>query len=153
MKNYYFLLIASLIFLINACNQNRPTIHLQSKKPTVAPIVKTDLEGKKLLYDFNTSYFEISIKNDSMLNWRCVAGELKGQTEDVRYYRHNVSKGIVMLSWTDKDKRSVSQVINFNTDSVNTFVQDKKRVISVGGSVQLVETPTPAPAISQITKN
>lgn len=150
MKKFYSLLVVSIVFLIFACNQNKPTLHLQSKNALAPVVIKTDLAGKKFLYDFNTSYFEISVKNDSMLNWRCVAGELKGKTEDVRYYRHNVSKGIIMLSWTDKERRTVSQVINFNTDSVKTFIQDKSKVISIDGSVQLVDTPKQA--MSQVTK-
>lgn len=151
MKKFYLLAVASIGFLIFACNQNKPSIHLKSREPVAAAIVKTDLAGKKFLYDFNTRYIEITVKDDSILNWKIIAGKEKGVTEDVRYYRHNVSKGIIMLSWTDKERRSVSQVINFNTDSVKTFIQDKNKIISVDGSVQLIDTPKQA--VGQIKKS
>lgn len=143
MKNLYNLILAALLLFVASCVQKEHTHLVQSPLTKKVSASKNgSLSGKKYLYDFNTSYYEISIRNDSVLDWRCVAGAGKGRHGTGRYYRHDVSKGVVMVGWTGDDKLSVSQVINFNTDSVKTFVtRQGKTIASQEGRVQDISVP------------
>ncbi|MBE7175304.1 MAG: hypothetical protein INR69_02810 [Mucilaginibacter polytrichastri] len=145
MKNHLYLSLITMLIFLASCRQKTHT-HLvsssDSSKKTV--VVKNgSLAGKKYLYDFNTSYYEIDIQNDSILNWRCIAGTNKGKHGTRRYYKHDIGRGVVMVGWTGEDKITVSQVINFNTDSVKTFITRQGKTIADQGRVEDV-TDTPS---------
>lgn len=132
MKKSNLLLFGILFsFLFIGCQENKV---LDSKEEVVKETKV--LSGKKLLYDYGDLQYEITFKNDTILNWNCVFGSEKGRTADERYYTQHIDNDKLFLTWIEKDGLGVNQVVNFEKDSVFAYLRIDKQIIPLKGSVK-----------------
>ncbi|MDO5625861.1 MAG: MoaF C-terminal domain-containing protein [Pseudomonadota bacterium] len=72
-------------------------------------------------YDGGTSY-EVRFDSATALHWHCVAGDEKGRQASETCDRVPLRDAQDLLSWTEADGLSVTQVVDWQAGRVNTVL-------------------------------
>ena len=84
--------------------------------------------GQTYLYDYGDARYEVKYLTDSTLHWECVFGEEKGRQETDRYYQKELEGNSVFVTWAEADGIGVSQVIDFNKNTVQSYLLINKKI-------------------------
>ena len=80
--------------------------------------------------------YEVQVKTDDQLHWRCLEGEDQGRESDETVYRVAIRPDIHLLSWVEADGLVVTQVVDFTAMTVNcTLVLPNGERIVLQGTV------------------
>lgn len=84
-------------------------------------------------YDGGVAY-EVQCDNDTTLHWRCAAGDEKGREATETVDRVPLREGQHLLSWTEADGLTVTQVVDFAAGRVNAVLTlpDHQRIVLRG---------------------
>ena len=135
MKNYTLITALLFSFLVS-CQQKQEAKKAEAVTALTKPIV---LSGKKIRYDYGASQYEVTVKNDTLLRWESLSGISKGTMGEERYYRQDIAPGIIFISWIEKDGLGVSQVVNWNTGVVNSYLRIDNQIIPISGTLTEVQ--------------
>lgn len=135
MKNYALISALSFAFLVS-CQQKQEPKKAEAVTALTKPIV---LSGKKIRYDYGASQYEVTVKNDTLLRWKSLSGISKGTMGEERYYKQDIAPGIIFISWIEKDGLGVSQVVNWNTHVVNSYLRIDNQIIPISGTLTEVQ--------------
>ncbi len=84
--------------------------------------------GKTYVYNYGDARYEVKCLTDSTLRWECVFGEEKGRQETDRYYQKELEGNSVFVTWAEADGIGVSQVINFDKNTVQSYLLIDKKI-------------------------
>lgn len=84
--------------------------------------------GQTYVYDYGDARYELKCLTDSTLRWECVFGEEKGRHETDRYYQKELEGNTVFVTWAEADGIGVSQVIDFNKNTVQSYLLIDKKI-------------------------
>ena len=83
------------------------------------------MNGKKIEAKYETgAHFQITYLSESELKWEALSGVAEGGDKAgiEPYWTTNITDSIVNVNWIEKDGITVSQVLDFNTNTVVAFV-------------------------------
>ena len=83
--------------------------------------------------------YEIQCDTDTQLHWRCVAGDEAGREVTETVDRVQLREGQHLLSWTESDGLTVSQVVDFTAGRVDAVLTlpDHQRIVLRGALQRL----------------
>ena len=83
--------------------------------------------------------YEIQCDTDTQLHWRCVAGDEAGREATETVDRVQLREGQHLLSWTESDGLTVSQVVDFTAGRVDAVLTlpDHQRIVLRGALQRL----------------
>lgn len=84
--------------------------------------------GQTYVYDYGDARYEVKCLTDSTLRWECVFGEEKGRQETDRYYQKELEGNSVFVTWAEADGIGVSQIIDFNKNTVQSYLLIDKKI-------------------------
>lgn len=100
---------------------------------TEAPI---NLVGKTLEYDYGDNVYQVSIKSENELHWKCIKGDENGKEADETYAVQRLNNQSFFISWVEADGLGVSQVINFEEKTVHCYLKIDKEIIPLLGTIR-----------------
>lgn len=102
------------------------------------------LNGKKVEVEYETgARYLMTYLTESELKWEVLGGLTEGEAAEgiEPYIFYNISEGIYNINWIENDGLTVSQVLDFNTNTVYAFLtwsDEQER----GGRGQLLQKGT-----------
>lgn len=84
--------------------------------------------GQTYIYDYGDAKYEVKCLTDSTLHWKCIEGEELGKEETDKYYKQELEGNSVFLTWAEADGIGVSQIIDFNKNTVKLYLKIDKQI-------------------------